>query len=151
MARIGERWPRWVFVIISGATIPLITNIKTAEQYKKMLGKMLCDADARIIDSDPNFMHALMRSIQEAYRQGAGGPSDDAIAIYKDWGLSVSEIAFPILLAHGTEDKHVPFSFSEYMHANLPNSTLIPLEGDGHYTHLVNTSRSFDIIEGIYP
>jgi pimeloyl-ACP methyl ester carboxylesterase len=131
--------------------IGMIKNIKTAKQYKRSLGEMLCDADAKIINSDPNFLQALVRSIQEAYRQGAGGPSEDAIAIYKDWGLSLSEVTFPVLLTHGKEDKHVPFSFSECMHANLLNSTLIPLEHDGHYTHLVNTSRSFDIIEGIYP
>ena len=93
----------------------------------------------------------LLHASREPKPGGAGGPSDDAVAIYKEWGFSLSEITFPVLLAHGTEDKHVPFSFSEYMHVNLLNSTLILLEGDGHYTHLVNTSRSFYIIEGIYP
>lgn len=150
-ARLGKQLPRWMFISIFGLLMSMVKNIKSPRQYKRVMGEMLCHADREIIDSIPNFLSAMMKSIREAFRQGAGGPSDDAIAIYKDWGFALSEVYFRVLLAHGTEDKHIPFSFSEYMSDHLPNSTLISLEGEGHYTHLVNASRSFDIIEGIYP
>ncbi|MCB2180222.1 alpha/beta hydrolase [bacterium] len=146
-ARLGKRLPRWIFILIFGMMMKTVKNIKSARQYKRIMGEMLCPADIEIIDTYPNFLIALTRSIQEAFRQAASGPADDAIALYKDWGFSLAKVDFPVLLIHGTEDKHVPFSFSEYMHTNLQNSTLIPLEGEGHYTHLVNVERSFDILE----
>ncbi|MBN2045497.1 MAG: alpha/beta hydrolase [Anaerolineales bacterium] len=147
-ARLGLRLPRWMFIAAFGTMTGMIKNIKSQRQYKRVLREMLCEADIKIVDSDPNFVPALMFSIREAFHQGPGGPSDDAIAIYQDWGFSLSEITFPVILAHGTEDKHAPFSFSEYLHTHIPNSLLIPLNNEGHYTHLVNAARSFDLIEG---
>lgn len=147
-ARLGDRLPRWAFIAIFGPLMGMIKRVKSVRQYKRIMGEMLCEADIEIIDSHPNFVPALVYSIKEAFLQGAAGPSDDAIAIYKDWGFSLEEVDFPVILAHGTEDKHVPFSFAEYMHGQMPNSRLISLEGEGHYTHLVNATRSFEIIEG---
>ena len=149
-ANMSVKLPRWLFVILMGLMIRTFKNIKTSERYKKILGSLLCDADLEIVESEPGFVPAMMLSIMEAYRQGAGGPADDTVAIVKDWGFLLKEIDFPVVLVHGTEDKHVPYSFSEYMRAQIPNSRLVPLEGEGHYIHFINAERSFDIIEGLY-
>lgn len=147
-ARLGDKLPRWAFILIFGPLMGMVKRVRSARQYKRIMGEMLCEADLEIIDLYPNFVPALTYSLKEAFRQGAAGPSDDAIAIYKDWGFSLNEVEFPIIIAHGTADKHVPFSFAEYMHSQLPHSMLVPLEGEGHYTHLVNSGRTFDLIEG---
>jgi len=150
MAKIGARSPRWLFKIIMGATMRYFLSIKTPEQYIKTVGSMLSETDRQTVRQHPEFIPAFLHSIKESYRQGAGGPTDDTVAIVKDWGFSLKDVHFQVLLSHGTEDVHVPFSFSEFMHANLPKSKLIPLEGQGHYVHLVNPNKSFDIIEGKY-
>jgi len=150
-ANMSVKLPRWLFVFLMGLMISTFKNINTSDRYKKIFGSLLCDADLEIVDSEPIFVPVMMTSIMEAFRQGAGGPADDTVAIVKDWGFHLTEIDFPVVLVHGTEDKHVPYSFSEYMRAEIPNSKLVPLEGEGHYTHFINPARSFDIIEGIYP
>jgi pimeloyl-ACP methyl ester carboxylesterase len=38
----------------------------------------------------------------------------------------------PVLIVHGTEDDAVPFSYAEKAHELYKNSTLVPVEGDGH-------------------
>ncbi|MCD4802607.1 MAG: alpha/beta hydrolase [Anaerolineales bacterium] len=149
-AKLSVSLPRWIFVFLMGLMIGTFKNINTSDRYKKIFGSLLCDADLEIVESEPEFIQAMMLSIIEAFRQGAGGPADDTVAIVKDWGFLLTEIDFPVVLVHGTEDKHVPYSFSEYMQAHIPNSRLVPLEGEGHYTHIINVARSFDIIEGIY-
>jgi len=150
-ANMSVKLPRWLFVFLMGLMISTFKNINTGERYKKVFGSLLCDADLEIVETKPGFVPAMMLSIMEAFRQGAGGPADDTVAIVKDWGFRLKEIDFPVVLVHGTEDKHVPYSFSEYMQTQIPNSRLVPLEGEGHYTHIINVARSFDIIEGIYP
>ena len=149
-ARLSVSLPRWLFILIMRLMIGTFKNIKTNDQYIKVFGSLLCDADLEIVESYPGFVPALMLSIREAFRQGAGGPADDTVAIVKDWGFPLAEIDFPVVLVHGTDDKHVPYSFSEYLHAHIPNSRLIPLQGEGHYTHAINVARSFDIIEGLF-
>jgi len=150
-ARLSASLPRWIFVLIMRLMIGTFKNVKTNDHYKKVFGSLLCDADLEIVESEPAFVPALMLSIREAFRRGAGGPADDTVAIVKDWGFPLAEIDFPVVLVHGTDDKHVPYSFSEYLQAHIPNSRLIPLKGEGHYTHVINAARSFDIIEDKYP
>ncbi len=42
---------------------------------------------------------------------------------------------YPALILHARDDGTVPFSHSERLHAALPQSQLVPLEG-GHYAVL---------------
>ena len=150
-AQLSVKLPRQVFILLMGLMIGTFKNINTSQRYRKVFGSLLCDADLEIVNTEPGFVPAMMVSIQEAFRQGSAGPADDTVAIVKDWGFSISEIDFPVLIVHGTEDKHVPYSFAEYLGAQVPNSRLIPLEGEGHYTHAIEVGRTFEILEGKYP
>lgn len=150
-ANLSVKLPRRVFVLLMGLMIGTFSKIKTGDQYKKVFRSLLCEADLEVVSTIPGFVPAMMASIQEAFRQGAGGPADDTVAIVKEWGFPVSEIDFPVRIVHGTEDKHVPYSFAEYLHDQLPNSVLIPLEREGHYAHAIDVARTFEIIGGEYP
>jgi pimeloyl-ACP methyl ester carboxylesterase len=44
----------------------------------------------------------------------------------------VPHIGRPVLLLHGTEDRIIPSTASEWLHAHLPCSTLKLIENDGH-------------------
>jgi pimeloyl-ACP methyl ester carboxylesterase len=149
-AGLAARLPRGLFILFMGLMIGTFKNINTKDRYKKVFGSLLCEADLQIVESIPDFVPAMMFSILEAYRNGAGGPADDTVAIVKDWGFPLKEVEYPVVIVHGTEDKHVPYSFAQYLHENIPNSELIPLKGEGHYVHLINAARTFDIIEGKY-
>lgn len=51
---------------------------------------------------------------------------------FEDLEFDLTTLDMPVLLIHGTRDKDVPFSFSEDAHQQIPNSTLIRLDGIGH-------------------
>ena len=44
----------------------------------------------------------------------------------------VPGIGIPVLLLHGTDDRIIPPSAAEWLHAHLPNSQLKIFENDGH-------------------
>ncbi|MEJ2732659.1 MAG: alpha/beta hydrolase [Anaerolineae bacterium] len=70
--------------------------------------------------------------MKEAFRQGVRGPADDAILLYQDWGFNLEEIAIPVHVFHGQEDKFAPFSFAEYLHRTIPQTTLHAYPQAGH-------------------
>ena len=45
-------------------------------------------------------------------------------------------IAVPTLLLYGEVDQRVPMSLAEYLHAEIPHSTLVVLPGVGHQMNL---------------
>jgi uncharacterized protein len=47
--------------------------------------------------------------------------------------MELTALEVPVLLIHGTMDEAVPFSFSEVAHQQIPNSTLILIDGIGHF------------------
>lgn len=49
-----------------------------------------------------------------------------------DWINRLEEIRQPALIIHGTEDIVLPYAHAEALHAELPNSRLVRLEGTGH-------------------
>lgn len=46
-----------------------------------------------------------------------------------------AEIRHPFLIIHGTEDPILPFAHAQALHADLPESRLLALEGVGHELH----------------
>lgn len=44
----------------------------------------------------------------------------------------LSGIGVPTLIAHGTEDRQVPFAAAEYLAAHIPGAQLYPFKGYGH-------------------
>lgn len=50
----------------------------------------------------------------------------------EDGRRDLSCIRVPVAILHGRQDQVVPFCLAEYLHANLEQSDLYPLEGSGH-------------------
>jgi 2-hydroxy-6-oxonona-2,4-dienedioate hydrolase len=57
---------------------------------------------------------------------------------FEDLELDLTSLEMPVLLIHGTMDDAVPFSFSEDAHQKISNSTLIRMDGIGHFDVLNN-------------
>lgn len=49
-----------------------------------------------------------------------------------NWAGRLHEITVPALIIHGTEDKVLPYAHALALERELPNSTLLTLEGTGH-------------------
>lgn len=147
-AKSGAWLPAWLFALPFSLINVMAKRITSGEQFIKFFDSSLCAADQALLH-DPNFAHFIIRDMQESFRQGARGPADDALLIYKEWGFTLDKIRQPVHIFHGTADRLVPFSFSEYVHSQLPQSTLTPKPAAGHYYHFVETEPLFEFMESV--
>lgn len=147
-ATLGSRLPSFLFQIPFAYLGWSIRRARTGADLNKVLGDAISEADRRLTD-EPDVARFLICDVQVAFNQGARGPADDAILIYRDWGFSLGDVKMPVHIFHGTEDRLVPFAFSEYMRDHLPEATLTPIEGQGHYTHLLNSESLFQLLDAL--
>jgi len=69
----------------------------------------------------------------------AGSPDgylDDALAGVAPWGFAPGQARPPVLLVHGTQDRMVPSSHSQWLAAQCPDAELWLRPGDGHVSVL---------------
>ncbi len=55
-------------------------------------------------------------------------------------------IEVPTLIAHGTEDRQVPFAAAEYLAAHIPGAQLYPFVGYGHVPLFTATQEFCDVL-----
>jgi len=84
----------------------------------------------------PEIREQLMLAAQDAFRQGAEGIYEDAVAIARPWGFELEDVHVPIHLWHGTEDTTWAPSVAEAVERRLPRVTSTFVEGAGHLLYL---------------
>lgn len=93
-------------------------------------------ARAELNDSDRQAFEergsAVMRSFNEAFRQGPAGVIQDYRLLDAPWGFDLSAVQATVHLWHGEDDTVVPIIDSEEMAAALPNAVLHRVPGAGH-------------------
>ena len=67
---------------------------------------------------------------------GPEGLIDDDLAFVKPWGVDLSGVRIPVLLAHGGDDRIVPPSHSQWLLEHLPEAELWTRPRDGHVSIL---------------
>ena len=92
-----------------------------------------------VLDAFLRNVHFPFRESRQAIsmRKNAPVDLDDLVAgleylLDSDVRDKVSGIRIPVLLLHRSEDRIIPSTASEWLHAHLPNSTLKIIEDDGH-------------------
>lgn len=65
----------------------------------------------------------------------------------ENWTSRMGEIQAPALIIHGTEDRVLPYAHALALHAALPGSRLLKLEGTGHELHPADWPVILDAIE----
>ena len=86
-----------------------------------------------LVMSDAGIRRMLKDNYREALRQSGLGWIDDAVALTKDWGFSVADIAVPVLLWHGQEDVFAPVQHSQWLAEHIPGATLEIAPGRAHF------------------
>jgi pimeloyl-ACP methyl ester carboxylesterase len=148
-ARIGAQLPLWLFKIpfsILGLQQKLLKNPK---MFARMMSSSMCASDGLLFEH-PDLQYLFMRDFQELFRQGAKGPSYDAQLVYRDWGFRLEDIKTHIEVFHGTDDKWVPFVFSEYLAKTAADVRLNPIKGEGHFCHLVYADNLMSTIRKLF-
>ena len=86
----------------------------------------------RALAEIPENNQMLIPDIQEGYRQGWEGPSQDDIIINSSWGFRLEDIQTRFDVWQGEVDKNVPVNQGEYQDELLPNSRLTVLPNQAH-------------------
>ena len=105
------------------------------EDMAREMASLLSPVDAALLGSELDTF--MTSSMKDGLAQGSQGWWDDNCMI-RPWGFDVADIALPVLLLHGTDDKFVPFGHGEWLAAHIPGVEARLLDGDGHLTLLEN-------------
>lgn len=91
-------------------------------------------APDRALLADRAFRDAMLRDLREAYRQGGDGHAvDGALGMTaRGWGFDLREIAVPVHLWHGAEDRLVSRPMAERLATQIPHGTARIVPGAGH-------------------
>ncbi len=88
--------------------------------------------------SKPDIQLQLNKLVIGAFQQGTRGPALDYKLEARPWGFSPSEIAMPVYIWHGEQDKLVPVAQSHILGATIPNARVKIFPADGHFSILEN-------------
>ncbi len=83
----------------------------------------------------------------DAERAGAAGPDglvDDDVAFASPWGFDPADVAAPVLLVQGDEDRVVPPAHAAWLARRLPRGELWVRPGDGHISVLAAVPAALD-------
>lgn len=105
---------------------------KSPQKFSKMLKSAYSETDAEILQ-DEEMAKFFKADMEEAFKNGADGPSWDAINIYSNWEFKLQDIDFKIHLFHGTEDITVPLRFAQYKAEHLQNTSYTEYKDEGHF------------------
>jgi pimeloyl-ACP methyl ester carboxylesterase len=109
-----------------------LKSIKPEERLEAMIEK-LSPADRDLL-SRPEIRSVMFESMALARRQGGEGIIFDIKSCAAPWPVDFSLIRCPYTLWHGLEDKVLPYTLSEFLHAKVAHSRLKLFPGEGHYS-----------------
>ena len=103
---------------------------RNVERFFERMASGASEVDQRVL-ADPELREMLMGSYLEATRRGLRGFAHESIVLSTPWGFRPQEIAAPVQLWHGEQDRSVPLSSARYLAATMCNceSTFLPTEG----------------------
>jgi pimeloyl-ACP methyl ester carboxylesterase len=116
-------------VSVGGATSP--------KDLIDAIGGLLPDVDRGALTGA--FAETLIASGRRAVSNGIWGWFDDDLAFTRDWGFALSEIAVPVSLWQGREDKMVPFAHGEWLSGHVPGARAHLSDADGHLSLAVTS------------
>ena len=104
----------------------------TPEQFAADLESLLSPADAAVLTGD--LLRWLTETHQVALSAGDQGWWDDGAAKLTSWGFDLGDIAVPVKIWHGLQDRFVPVQHGQWLAASVPGAAADISERDGHLT-----------------
>jgi pimeloyl-ACP methyl ester carboxylesterase len=108
----------------------------SADETTAALESLLSPTDKAVLHGE--IAEYLTRSAQDGLALSAEGWWEDSCCLNRPWGFEFADIAVPVLLMHGREDKFVPFGHGQWLAARIPGVEARLLDEDGHLTLLEN-------------
>ena len=120
--RLGRMWMAMLAQTARGS--PLLV-------YRQQLS-YLPEVD-RVIFDDPEMRTQRLDDFAEAFRQGAGGPSCEAMLHMRDWGFTLSDVPLDVFIWQGELDRHHPVAMGRYLERDLPGANAVFVPGVGAF------------------
>lgn len=147
---------RGLFGLLPGTFLPLRAALLSAalmlrapgarrwvRPWLRLLGASigeLSPADRRALEH-PRLTHLLKtlpaEALQAPYAGLGAGPAADVRLLMQPWTVPLHEIAQPVRLWYGGDDRITPAFMGEHLRRQLPNATLQVVEGQGHISALL--------------
>lgn len=87
-------------------------------------------SDSRILNRNKSL---FVEDRQNAFKQGVQGVSHEVKLLSRPWDFDPADIALPVHIWHGGEDKMVPPSAYDYFRRTIPASTGTFYQKEGHF------------------
>jgi sigma-B regulation protein RsbQ len=97
----------------------------------------------------PELAAELLRSFERADQSVARHFA--RVTFLSDLRRELGSISTPTLVVQSTNDIVVPVVAGEFLSAEIPGSTLVVLEADGHYVHISDPEKLTSTIRGFLP
>jgi pimeloyl-ACP methyl ester carboxylesterase len=107
----------------------------TPEGLHEGFGSLLSPADAAWMTLD--IAADVVADIRLGLEPGDEGWWDDGVAQLSPWGFDLADIAVPVQVWHGAQDRFVPFQHGQWLAAHTPGAEPHLTDTDGHVT-LIN-------------
>jgi pimeloyl-ACP methyl ester carboxylesterase len=102
------------------------------EELVQVLDSLLGPEDKSVLTG--RFAEYMLECDHHGLEQGIDGWVDDDFAFAEPWGFQVEDIARPVLLLHGEDDRFVPVSHGHWLAARIPDVEARIDAADGHLT-----------------
>jgi pimeloyl-ACP methyl ester carboxylesterase len=120
--RLGRVWMR-MFATAAKTSPNLV--------YRQQMS-YLPEVDQAYFESE-EMRELRQRDLEEAFRRGSGAASLEAQLHVTDWGFELADVAAPVLLWVGEEDRHHPLKMGRYLATALPACVPIFVPGVGAF------------------
>jgi len=102
----------------------------TTEDVAASFGDLASPVDRAAVTGE--MAEILAASFRHAGAQGVVGWLHDDLTHLRPWGFRVADIAVPVAVWQGREDRMVPFAHAEWLAANVGSARAHLVEGEGH-------------------
>jgi pimeloyl-ACP methyl ester carboxylesterase len=99
----------------------------TAEQVREITEEQAAGS-AQI----EQFAETVATTFREGVRPGIDGWLDDDLAFVRDWGFALQDVAVPVAVWHGEDDRMVPVGHGRFIADLLPDARRHLVAGEGH-------------------
>ena len=102
------------------------------EQLVEAWTTLLSAADVAALT--PAMASYLVACVQDGLAPGGEGWWEDAVAHLGPWGFDLADIAVPVQVWHGAEDRFVPFQHGQWLAEHVPGAEAHLSTTEGHLT-----------------
>ena len=158
LVRLADMYPELVRrLVLIGAPTDVGTSDSPAQRvdYLNTTAAFLANDDfeglmryhvGRVF-SEPDVADLMAGSL----KRWLGMPRETMLSFYdRDPDMDIrpllAAVRVPTLVAHGTEDRQVPFAAAEYLAAHIPGAELYPFKGYGHVPLFTATQEFCDVL-----